>query len=407
MSKKNTKIPKILMLFVFIVLLISAAYILISKGEDLSSDLDESSKISISDGSSVPDSSEEIEVPDETVTVHVVAVGDNLIHSSIYKQANARANFDGYDFDLAYENVEELIGSADLAIINQETLVNDKFEPSNFPRFSTPTALGDKMIDMGFDAFSIANNHVWDYGNDGIEASLDYWDSRPEVTVYGGYRNDSDMENIRIREVNGVTFAFLAYTEHYNGNYIPSETSIRVVRLSEEALIERQIKKADELADVVIVSPHFGTEVVNYVTTQQKELSAKFIEWGADVVLGTQPHTIQTMERIKRSDGTYGFVYYCLGNFISAMNDPLSMVGMLAEFEVEKNLTTGEVTIGNYKAIPLITHYDYGYTAVRVYPFYDYTEQLANSHGIKRIATFDMAFVKKIISENIPEEYLG
>ena len=99
----------------------------------------------------------------EFATVSVVAVGDNLIHSSIYKQAAARDGNGGYDFGYAYKNVEGLIRRADMAIINQETLIcNDLFEPSTYPRFNSPAALGDHMLDIGFDVFTIANNHTLD-----------------------------------------------------------------------------------------------------------------------------------------------------------------------------------------------------------------------------------------------------
>lgn len=67
----------------------------------------------------------------EFATVSIAAVGDNLIHSSIYKQAASRSADGGYDFTYAYENAVPLIRDADMAIINQETLIcNDKYHVS-------------------------------------------------------------------------------------------------------------------------------------------------------------------------------------------------------------------------------------------------------------------------------------
>ena len=83
----------------------------------------------------------------EFATVSIAAVGDNLIHSSIYNQAAARSTDGGYDFTYAYENAVSLIRDADMAIINQETLIcNDQYEPSTYPRFNSPVALGDHML---------------------------------------------------------------------------------------------------------------------------------------------------------------------------------------------------------------------------------------------------------------------
>ncbi|NMB30239.1 MAG: CapA family protein, partial [Clostridiales bacterium] len=110
--------------------------------------------------------------PEPDSVVRIVAAGDNLIHSSIYNRAKRAGTNGEYNFDFPYEQVLDYISVADLAILNQETIVNDVFEPSSYPLFSSPTDLGDKMLSMGFNAFSIANNHVIDKGERGLIATL-------------------------------------------------------------------------------------------------------------------------------------------------------------------------------------------------------------------------------------------
>ena len=349
-------------------------------------------------------------VPVENPVVRVIAAGDNLIHSSIYNQAHQRAlnnGNDGYDFDYAYQYVEDLI-CGDLNVLNQETIIaNDEFEPSDYPCFNSPTQLGQKMMDMGFNAFSMSNNHVLDKGEAGLIATLDYWAKYPQMTVYGAYRNEADMNNIRIREVNGITFAFLGYMEHTNGLSLPEGSECKLVYLKELDTIQQQIQTADKMADVVVVSPHWGVEIQNEVTDEQKALARKFVDWGADIIIGTQPHTVQTMEYLPKADGSQAFVFYSLGNFISAQSRNLAMVGMLADFNVTKDMVTNEILISDVKAIPLITHYDWGYANVRVYPYNLYTPELASSHGILADTNwFGMDFIDTIISENIPQEFL-
>ena len=140
--------------------------------------------------------------------VRIVAVGDNLIHSSIYNQAKERSIDGGYDFDYAYKNIEGLIAPADLAILNQETpIANDKFEPSDYPLFNSPTQLGDKMIKLGFNAVSHCNNHILDKGEEGLLATLDFWDSR-NILVYGAYRDEKDLNAIPTMDINGIKFSF-------------------------------------------------------------------------------------------------------------------------------------------------------------------------------------------------------
>ena len=80
--------------------------------------------------------------------------------------------------------------------------------------------------------------------------------------------------------------------------------------------MERQIKRAKEVADAVVVAVHWGAEDTHWVRDDVKELARKLVGWGADVILGSHPHTAETMEYIDRPDGTRGFVLYSMGNFM-------------------------------------------------------------------------------------------
>ncbi len=340
----------------------------------------------------------------EFTSVSIVCAGDNLIHSPIYNQARNRAENGGYDFTYAYEKVAPLIGEADLAILNQETIISDDYEPSNFPYFCSPTALAEEMLEIGFDAFSIANNHCLDQGEEGLISSLSFWrDTYPEVPVYGAYLDEVDMNEIRTLEINGITFAFLGYMEHTNGLYLPDNAECELTYMAEEELIKAQVEAAEKIADCVIVSVHFGVEVSNTITEQQYAFSKKLSDWGADIIIGTQPHTIQSMEYIEKENGEQAFVFYCLGNFISAMDNPCSMVEMLGRITVTKNLRTGDITLSDANAVPLINHYDSGYRNVRIYPFSEYTPELGAMHGCTG-TSYD--FFDRVIRENIPEEFL-
>ena len=341
----------------------------------------------------------------EYYTVRLICAGDNLIHSSIYNQAKRRAaanGKEGYDFGYVYERVEHYIKDADLAILNQETIVTDELEPSDYPRFCSPADLGEHMIDIGFDVFSMSNNHILDRGEEGLLATLRFWDSHEGIVRYGAYRDEEDMNNIRTLEVNGITFAFLGYMEHTNGLKLKEDSPCKITYLKELELIEEQVRRADEIADVVVVSPHFGKEISNDVTESQKNIARLLVDWGADIIIGTQPHTVQTMEYIEREDGTKAFCFYCLGNFVSAQENYKAMVGMLGELTVTKNSLTGEISLDDPGAIPIITQYGANYYQVHIVPYCEYTDEELNSHGSK---DFSRKTLDKVLS-NIPEEYL-
>lgn len=358
----------------------------------------------------------------EDKRVHVIAAGDNLIHYSVFK--NAEANAAGqedvkYDFKPIYENVRYLVESADVAVLNQETIISE----SNSVRgadggqliFNSPPEVADAVIDLGFDVFTMANNHLLDMGASGLEESINFWNKKAEendLTILGAYLDEEDSENIRIREVNGVKIAFLAYAEHINGFSIPADSSLRVIMNYEEDVIERQIKKASEIADAVIVSAHWGVEDTHEVSEDRKELAAKMVNWGADVILGCHTHTAETMEWIQRDDGTRGFVYYSMGNFICAQTDNFNLVGEMPDFDIVIDGATGETRLEDVGAVPTIIHYDDGsFSNIRIYPYSQYTSELAEAHGLPyaypagSYPQFSWDIVNDIINNNIPEEF--
>ena len=351
-----------------------------------------------------------------TTTVHLCCAGDNLIHDNIYVEAQKD---DGtYDFAPCYAPCKKLIEGTDVAILNQETLVNDAFEPSTFPLFSTPTALGDEVVDFGFNVISMSNNHVLDKGSEGLISSLDYWDSKP-VVHYGAYRDEADSEDIKTMEVNGISFAFLGYMQHTNGIFLADGEPGKVVYLEEEDVIKRQIEKADKMADVVVVSCHYGTEIMNELNAQQLTLTPKLVEWGADLIIGTQAHALSTCSYLDKPDGGQAFVYYGLGNFFHTMYDNdnpdghqgKSLVGIFGKLDVVKDYATKEIKFENVKAIPVISHFegvswDTMWYNCKVYPYGDYTDDMFNKHMMHVRSGLQRSDLQRCINF-IPDEFLA
>ena len=275
--------------------------------------------------------------------------------------------------------------------------------------------VADAVIDLGFDVFTMANNHLLDMGTDGLEESINFWNKKAaenDLTVLGAYLNEEDANNIRMREVNGVKIAFLAYAHHINGfESLLDDVPLRVIMNEEEDVIERQIKEAKQKADVVIVSAHWGQDDTTVVTEDRIELANKMVNWGADVILGCHTHTAETMEWIERDDGTKGFVYYSMGNFICAQTDNFNVVGELPDFDIVIDGSTNELRLENVGAIPMIIHYEEGFSNMKVYPYSKYTPELAERHGLPyavpqgTYTDFGWDVINRIIEEQIPAEF--
>ena len=167
------------------------------------------------------------------------------------------------------------------------------------------------------------------------------------------------------------------------------------------------IRSASQIADVVVVSVHWGIEITNTITEQQYSLAQEYVDWGADLILGTQPHTIQSMEFLEKPDGGQAFVAYSLGNFISAQERNLAMLGVAVDLQIKKSIHSGAISIENVKAIPLVTHYESDFANVRVYPYSMYTRELAENHGVRERGEFSLEYADHIIRNNIPEEFLA
>ena len=290
-------------------------------------------------------------------TVTFTALGDNLIHSSIYKQAARRAEGNGYDFEYAYAGAADLLDRTDITVLNQETLIcNDKYEPSTYPRFNSPTALGDYMAELGVDVFTIANNHTLDMGTDGLSICLDYYDERGMIRV-GAYRNEEDMENIRILEKDGVKVSFLCYTESLNGLSLPADSPLIIGRYDRDTVIN-DIKRAKEISDICIVSLHWGLENSGTVEDYQRDAAKA----------------------------------YSLGNFISAQSVGTNLIGGVLDFGVTVEDGAGNV-ICDEEFTPIVTHYDGNFSNVRLYKLSDYTPEMAMSHGVRANSRFDYDYI--------------
>lgn len=352
----------------------------------------------------------------EPSVVRFIAAGDNLIHGSLFLQAEKYAKekgLEGYDPTYQYELIAKYIPLADIAVLNQETpLCGDVYAPSNYPLFSTPTDYGRHMVKLGFDVFNHATNHIIDKGEGGAIATMDFWDTQPDATVVGVYRDEEDMNNIRTVEKNGLTFSFLGFTFSTNGLNLPASSPVEIIYTHEEDKMYDQIKRAREVSDVVVVNVHWGIEGAYEPNYVQVDLAQKFADWGADVILGTHPHVLQPIVTIDAADGRKVLCFYSLGNLISSQNLTGPMAGGLFDFTVSRSYdedgNPGPIEFSNIAVMPIVTHYEANVANLRIIPFKDYTPELANKHGLLPVwgVPYSYEMSKNIFDTVITDKYL-
>lgn len=334
-------------------------------------------------------------------TLNIRMVGDALIHGSVYKQCKRS---DGtYNADILYRHVKDVIAEADIAILNQETiLVADEEDYSTYPKFGSPYAIGQAAIDAGFDIIAHATNHTLDKGLTGVRQTLDFWRDKP-VTVLGIHENaeESDIDYVSCE---GITISFVNYTYGLNGldKYMEDETYI--VDLLSDKNIEKTVAEAKKNSDLMIAVLHVGKEYVYTPNSTAQKQVDRFIDAGADIVLCAHPHVVETYGMRTTSKGNTALVYYSLGNFISSQNKIPRMIGGMADITlgITKEEDGVKIELLDYKMVPLITHIASG-EKITTYFLSDYTEELCARHKYFQEEALELADLYRLYDEMVTE----
>ena len=335
---------------------------------------------------------ETIDEPKQT-EIQLMMVGDNLLHMGIVRTGKQE---DGsYNYDFLFEGLSDFLAEAEIKMINQETIFGgNALGFSGFPAFNSPTEVGDAIVNAGFNVVLHASNHAADKKIGGLLHCVEFWKQYPEVTMVGIHEKGASP--MQILTIEGIDFAILNYTYGPNLETMPDSIKghldmlcdydevtgrINFTKLHPQVL--EDIAKAKAMADVVIVCPHWGTEYTTKPSTYQQQFALQMTEAGADVIIGTHPHVVQPVEWIEAENGNRALCYYSLGNYVSTQKKPLCMLEAMAwiDFKVtEEGVTITEEDTGVF---PMVCHYTAGPVRLdSVYLLEEYTEELAESHGI-------------------------
>ena len=336
----------------------------------------------------------EIETREESYYLSIIAAGDNIIHDPILKAAYKDGK---YDFFSIYDHVKPYILPADIAFVNQETILgNSELGYSGYPLFSTPAEAGAALAKAGFSIINHATNHTMDRGEKGVISSMDHWDSEALQSVdplfyLGIHRSKDEREGRRvIIGRNNFKIGFLSYTYGLNNIPLPAGKAY-LVSVAEPETMADEIDALRPLCDYLVVSMHWGEEYREDYSLNQENLAAFLAEHDVDLVIGHHPHVLQPMAIMERSGGKTTTVFYSLGNFLSAHVRPAkeALLGGLAYVRLKK---TGErIDTEEARLIPVITHYERDRASFSVYPLADYSEELAKKHW-RRINDKDMTY---------------
>ena len=211
-----------------------------------------------------------------------------------------------------FRDVADILTSADVAAGNMEGALADRGETTKKGgkfsySFRIPTRYGKLLADAGLDFMSMANNHAFDFGLDGVKST--------ETTLHANgiaYAGISGRTESAVVERNGVRYGFCAFGHN---SYTLKHADLDNVK--------RIIRDLKQKADIVIVSFHGGAEGTSHKHLPQgtetflgenrgnlRSFTHFCIDNGADVVYGHGPHVVRAVELYKGH-----FIAYSLGNF--------------------------------------------------------------------------------------------
>ena len=170
-----------------------------------------------------------------------------------------------------------------------------------------------RVKEMGFDVVSLANNHIWDLGKDGLENTIRILKENG-IKYCGAGMNIEEASEPAVIEKDGITVAILAYCMYGNPwlGYVElaDENKAGVNPLDIDKVVS-DIGNAKKRYNKVIVMPHWGCEYQYEPMDECVKMAKAMIKAGADAVLGSHPHQVQPLIYYKGKP-----VCFSMGNFL-------------------------------------------------------------------------------------------
>ena len=209
------------------------------------------------------------------------------------------------------DELKKLIQSCDVKVVNFEVPLRPKgvnLPIQKYERFYQNDDVPVFLRGLGFNAFSIANNHAFDWGEDGYKKTRDALGD----DAFGAGTYDEAYQ-IKVVNVKGVRVGFLALSfAAYTGVFddVTKHKGLGCAYIN-DLRVNHVIIEAKKETDYLFVMPHDGIEYIDIPLPETIARYRDFIDYGADGVIGTHPHCPQGWETYKGKP-----IFYSLGNFL-------------------------------------------------------------------------------------------
>lgn len=210
------------------------------------------------------------------------------------------------------------MAEADLFMLNNEFTYSDRETPvegKDWTFRASPERVS-VLNTLGVDVAGLANNHVFDWGEEALLDTVETLQNAGIQTVGAGASLEEAREPVYFTQ-DGLTISIVAATavekvgdREYGMTRAATEDQAGVFSTIDPADCLETIREAKANSDFVFVYVHWGTEMTTEIDPEQRELAQAYIEAGADAVVGNHPHVLQGFEYYQGKP-----ILYSLGNF--------------------------------------------------------------------------------------------
>lgn len=219
-----------------------------------------------------------------------------------------------------FQEVVPILQNCDLVFANLETplrgngeINENKREGRGVIHYSDLTAFNEVLLLLNLSVVSLANNHIYDFKKSGAKETIEKLEEL-NIKHIGAGLEKKEIEPLII-ERDSYRIGFLAYVDENTNPLIPKNADIFINFFDEKKIIE-DINLIKEECDFIILSLHWGIDYSFYPTKYQRKVSRKFINAGADIIMGHHTHTLQPFERYKKGIIFYNLGTFCHGDFL-------------------------------------------------------------------------------------------
>lgn len=231
--------------------------------------------------------------------------------------------------DSVFNGVKDVFSSADIAVVNLECPLTtyDKPIKKSGPCIKADPDSIDGLLNIGINVFSLANNHIMDYGPQGLEETLSLISDKNALSVGAGKNLESARKVLTIQK-NGYKIALISAAEHEFSiaqEHYPGANPFDPFDTIDD------IRNSKLEADLTIVLYHGGIEHYRYPSPSLQKLCRKMVENGADVVICQHSHCIGAHENYEG-----GHIIYGQGNLLfDYSNNPMWQEELLVQLTLE------------------------------------------------------------------------